>query len=162
MKETEYRIASVEEFKKLWNYSESNTYKYFLNLLENNQIELWTAVISDELIAELYIFWDSPDKDEANNKNRAYLCAFRVRKDYQGLGIGTTLMTKVFNRIKSKGFNEVTIGIDNDNYLKLLSMYKRFGFNVFVKSTYIDLHYLNKNNQPTEYKEPYELYLSKL
>ncbi|KFZ26823.1 MAG: Acetyltransferase (GNAT) family protein [Candidatus Izimaplasma bacterium HR2] len=151
------RLADINDFKKEWNYSNTPTYKYFLNQLINENVEFWTIELSNKLIGELYIFWDSEDKDEANGINRAYLCAFRIKEEYQGQGYGKLLMNAVLKRIKSKGYTEVTIGIDNDNFLKLEEMYNKIGFIVHVKSTNVDYHYINKEGKPTTYKDSYML-----
>lgn len=155
MIELNIRQGTIEEFKTLWNNTESTTYKYFLNNMKKNIIEFWTIEEQDNLIAELYIFWDSIDKDEANGINRAYLCAFRVNKNYQGKGYGSLLMKRVIERIKEKKFNEVTIGIDNKEFEKLKSMYQKFGFTKLIKNTYIDNHYLDRDGNPTKYDESY-------
>ena len=156
------RIADINEFKTMWNYSNPQTYNYFLDQLMKKNVEFWTVELSNNLIGELYIFWDSEDKDEADGVNRAYLCAFRIEKEYQGQGYGKRLMNTVLERIKSKGYTEVTIGIDNDDFIKLESMYKKIGFSIHVKSTSVDYHYINKEGDPTIYKEPYMLKMKAL
>lgn len=156
------RIGTVEEFRSLWHYSMSNTYNYFLDNINKGIIEFWTVEVNGQFVAELYIFWDSIDKDEANGIDRAYLCAFRVQKEYQGKGIGSVLMRKVIHRIRYKGFKEVTIGIDNREYNKLKRLYEKFGFIEELKSTYIDKHFLDKEGNPTIYKDKYKIYISRL
>jgi len=149
--------GSIKQFMKLWSYSNSKTYNYFVSGIKNNIIEFWTIELNDELIAELYIFWDSVDKEEANNFNRAYLCAFRVNKNHQGKGLGSLLMRRVLKRIKEKGFTEVTIGIDNSEHDKLAKMYNNFGFTEFLKETHIDNHQLDSLGNPIKYNEAYKI-----
>lgn len=88
------RIATLEEMKELWGYSNSNTYNYFVDGINSGNIEFWTVEDSKagELVGELYIFWDSEDKNEADGATRAYLCALRIKKTYQGLGLSSKLM----------------------------------------------------------------------
>jgi len=154
------RQASIREFKALWDFSGSNTYHYFLDGMNEKIIELWTIEIDKELVGELYIFWNSEDKDEANGHNRAYLCAFRIKENYQGRRLASLLMNRVLERIAEKGYNEVTIGVDNDNYHKLFSMYNRWGFDTLIKKTCIDFHYLDKDNNPVTYDESFDLLLN--
>ncbi|WP_034439043.1 hypothetical protein [Clostridium ihumii] len=61
----------------------------FIYGIEKWNIEFWTIEneIDSSLIGEFYIFWDSQDKEEANGKERSYLCAFRVDKEFQGRGL---------------------------------------------------------------------------
>lgn len=158
------RIGSKEELKQLWGSSNSPTEKYFINGIEKGNIEFWT--IEDEsnnlLIGELYIFWNSEDKDEANGKDRAYLCAFRVEKEFQGRGFGKKLMQRVLCRVKEMGFCEATIGADNDYAERLACMYKSWGFSQLIKLQNIDYHYIDKNGNSTYYEISYALYLNRL
>ena len=71
-------------------------------------------------------------KDYANGINRAYLSAFRVHPDYRGQGLGTKLMQRVIERIKEKGFNEVTIGAYHHES-QIQDLYKKWEFTDFVK-----------------------------
>lgn len=158
------RIATVEEMKKLWKYSNSPTYNYFVDGITKGTIEFWTVENQkdESLIGELYIFWNSEDRDEANGINRAYLCAFRIDEKYRGQGLASKLMKTVLERVKSNGFTEVTIGVDNENYDKLKKIYNSWGFNHLLKKQHYDYHYLDVNNDPVYYEEPSDLYLNKL
>ncbi len=137
---------------------------YFIDGIEKGNIEFWTVEneLDNSLIGELYIFWNSEDEEEANGKDRAYLCAFRVEKEFQGRGIGKRLMQMVLCRVKEKGFKEATIGADNDNAERLTCMYKSWGFSELIKLQNIDHHCLDKNIKHTFYEIPYALYLNKL
>lgn len=158
------RIGSKDELKQLWGNSNSPTQTYFVDGIEKGNIEFWTIEneIDSSLVGELYIFWNSEDKDEANGNDRAYLCAFRINKEFQGSGLGKMLMQRVLLRVKEKGFSEATIGVDNDDVERLTCMYKSWGFSNLIKMQNIDYHYINKNNKPTYYEVPYALFLNKL
>lgn len=159
----EIRTATLLEFNQLWDYTETKpTYNHFLNALETSNAELWIVDNCGELIAELYIFWNSIDKDEANGIFRAYLCAFKVKPHYQGKGIGTKLINHAFLHIKARSFSEVTIGIDNDDYDKLSNLYKKYGFEHYIKHKSQDDHNLDELGTPIIEKEPYELLMKKL
>jgi ribosomal protein S18 acetylase RimI-like enzyme len=158
------RIGSSDELKLLWGNNNSPTQNYFIEGIKKGNIEFWTIENDKDnsLIGELYIFWDSADKDEANGKDRAYLCAFRTDKEFRGLGLGKALMKRVLQRVGEKGFCEATIGADNDDADRLSKMYKSWGFSELVKLQNIDNHYLDINNDATYYEVPYALYLNKL
>ncbi len=157
------RTGNLNELKALWK-NESPTKAYFINEIEKDNIEFWTIENEKDssLIGEIYIFWNSEDKDEANGKDRAYLCAFRVEKDFRGLGLGKKLMERVLQRIAEKGFKEVTIAADNDDAERLTAMYKSWGFNELIKFQNYDYHYIDNSNNPTYYEIPFGLYLNKL
>jgi|GEM_PF-743212 len=149
MNEVICKIATAEELKALWNYSQSNTYHYFVEGIENDNIEFWALETKGKIIGELYIFWNSPDQEEANGEDRAYLCAFRVSQEFQGLGYGSLLMNRVFDRLLEKGIKEVTIGVDNDDYERLSAMYQKWGFDTLIKTKEVDHHYIGKNGLPS-------------
>ena len=157
------RIGSVDELKLLWKNSGSPTENYFIEGIKKGNIEFWTVENDkdNQLIGELYIFWDSEDKDEANGKDRAYICAFRIDEKYRGLGLGKELMKRVLERVIEKEFCEATIGVDNDDADRLSKMYKSWGFSELVKLQNIDNHYLDINGEATYYEVPYALYLNK-
>ncbi|WP_346931155.1 GNAT family N-acetyltransferase [Clostridium sp.] len=157
------RTGSSNELKSLWK-NDTPTKAYFIDGIEKGNIEFWTIEneADNSLIGELYIFWDSEEKDEANGKDRAYLSAFRVEKDFKGLGYGKKLMKRVLQRIAEKGFKEVTIAADNDDVERLTAMYKSWGFNELIKLQSYDYHYIDNNNNPTHYEIPFGLYLNKL
>ncbi|MBS4537496.1 GNAT family N-acetyltransferase [Clostridium sp. D2Q-11] len=158
------RVATVEEMKKLWGYSDSPTYNYFVDGINSGNIEFWAIENCEDkkLIGELYIFWNSEVPEEANGINRAYLCAFRVEKPYQGKGLASKLMKRVLHRVKEKGFREVTIGIDNGDYERLKGMYNSWGFNELIKKQHYDYHYLDSDNNPVYFEETTDLYLNRL
>lgn len=158
------RIGSVDELKLLWGNNSSPTQNYFIEGIKKGNIEFWTIENDKDnsLVGELYIFWDSADKDEANGKDRVYLCAFRTNEKFRGLGLGKALMKRVLQRVVEKGFCEATIGADNDDADRLSKIYKSWGFSELVKLQNIDNHYLDINNDPTYYEVPYALYLNKL
>lgn len=162
--EMQVRIATAEEMKELWEYSGSPTYNYFVTGINSSNIEFWTIenLEDNRLIGELYIFWNSEDSDEANGVNRAYLCAFRIEEQFRGHGLASKLMKSVLVRVQEKGFSEVTIGVDNDNYEKLKSMYYSWGFNELIKKQHYDYHYLDSSNNPVYFEEPCDLYLNRL
>ena len=158
------RKATAEEMKALWNYSNSPTYNYFVAGINNKNIEFW-AVIDEKqnnIVGELYIFWNSEDKDEANGINRAYLCAFRIKDSYRGQGLASKLMQTVLQRINQNGYSEVTIAVDNSNYEKLKGMYNNWGFNELLKKQNYDYHYITAENKPMYYDEAVDLYLKRL
>lgn len=157
------RKASIEELKALWKVN-SPTKSYFVEGMEKKNIEFWAVENPEDndIIGELYIFWNSEDEDEANGIDKAYLCAFRIDPKFQGVGLGRALMERVLQRIAEKGFSEVTIGADNNDGDRLTKMYKSFGFTELIKLKNIDHHCLDANNEPIYEEVPWPLYLNRL
>lgn len=145
------RSATKEEMLSLWGYKDVNTASptaiFFHNNISSGNTIFWTVEEDDELIGELYVFKDLSDKDFADGTSTAYLCAFRVREDYRGQGIGSKLLEHVLDDIKSKGFSKATIGVSPDEE-RNLKLYKSFGFNNKVKECYVDPCALDDKMQP--------------
>jgi ribosomal protein S18 acetylase RimI-like enzyme len=119
----------------------------------------YTVDNEGELIGELYAFLDLPDKDFADGKNTAYLCAFRIRKEYRGRGLGSRLMTAALNDLKSAGFLTATIGV-NDRRNK--ELYERMGFVKFIKTCYFDPCAMTSEMQPERDETGYILLAKEL
>ena len=110
------RRASGEEMLKLWGYQDVNkaspTAKYFYHNISSGNAIFWTLDNDGELIGELYVFFDiEEDKDFADGISTAYLCAFRVKKEYRGHGLGSRMMETVLADLKVSGFRRATIGV---------------------------------------------------
>ncbi len=137
----EIREASEKEMLSLWgfaNYEESSpTAKFFAESILSGNTSFWTIDHGGSLIGELYAFKNLNDKDYADGQTRAYLCAFRIRQDYRGKGLGSQLMQAVFTYLKACGFQCVTIGVDETEEANI-RLYERLGFNTKIKDCYID------------------------
>ena len=137
----EIRKATVEEMLTLWGHQDFEsappTARFFsANLLSENA-EFWTIEHDGKLISELYVFKSLDDKDYADGKTRAYLCAFRVSPEYRGQGLGSRLMQSVFYHLKDCGFSSVTIGVDETEEANI-RLYRRLGFTTKIKDCYSD------------------------
>ena len=99
------------------------------------------------MIGELYVFRNLTDMDFADGKETAYLCAFRVREDYRGKGIGSKLLREVLDSLKAAGFKKATIGVGPDEE-RNIRLYRRFGFTEKVKDCFVDPCAVDENMQP--------------
>ena len=63
----------------------------------------------DELIAVMDIIDGYPDEATA------YIGFFMMNIKYQGKGLGTKLITELFNYLRNRGFERVRLGYDKDN-----------------------------------------------
>lgn len=138
------KLGTINDMKSLWADNENKTYNYFSEGIKSGNIEMITT---ENLHGELYIFWDSEDKDEANGINRAYLCALRVQSEFQDHGIASAMVEYAIKRIKQRGYTSITIGVDLGDYERLKSIYEHWGFNEFIKTVYEDFHGFTKNGE---------------
>lgn len=126
----------------------SPTTKNLLENLQSGNAEFWTVENDDGyLIGELYVFHCLDDEDFANGKEKAYLCAFRIKKMWRGQGIGTQLITAVMEHLKENGCKTITIGVDA-NEPDNQRLYHRLGFTEKIKDCYIDPCDIGENRQP--------------
>ena len=154
------RKATAREMLGLWGYKNideaPNTAKFFYNNISSGNAVFWTADNEGELIGELYVFLDLDDKDFADGKGKVYLCAYRIRNDYRGQGIGSQLIRTVLDDLKSSGYKCVTIGADDESHVKL---YKHYGFSSVIKKVYCDPCAMDRNMQPEHVENGYWLML---
>ncbi|MCR5767007.1 MAG: GNAT family N-acetyltransferase [Lachnospiraceae bacterium] len=145
------RKASGTEMLELWKYPDVNTApptaRYFYNKIETGNAVFWTVENEGELIGELYVFYNLDDKDFADGKNTAYLCAFRIREDFRGKGIGTGLLREVLARLKAAGFTRATIGVGPEEE-RNIKLYRNQGFVTKIKDCYFDPCAVDDNMLP--------------
>ncbi|MAE68225.1 MAG: GNAT family N-acetyltransferase [Candidatus Peribacteraceae bacterium] len=154
------REGKIEDFKKLnqdWAWSQADwqrsAQKKTIEAISSNNQSFVVIEDGNELIGELHIEWNKKeDSDAANGTNRAYLFALRIHPKHRGKGLGTQLMNSALDLIRSRGFNEATIGAYKDeSHLK--ELYIKWGFVELLKDVL---------EETDEYSKYYELYLQRL
>ncbi len=72
--------------------------------------------------------------------------AISLYNEYRNMGIGTALMKKILIELKSKGYKQVSLSVQKDNYA--FRMYQKLGFRIYSENSgeYIMLCALNGNN----------------
>lgn len=126
------RQGKIEDFKKLgWGWEGiEHLQEDVIKRIQKGDQEFWVIEKDDEkLIGELHILWKHPDPEHADGKKRAYLSGLRIQEQYRHRGYGTRLTERAIERIKEKGFKEVTIGA----YPLLEELYRKWGFTEFIK-----------------------------
>ena len=156
------RKADGEEMLKLWGYANvaeaSPTAQFFYKNIASGNAVFWTVDHDGELIGELYVFLDiKEDRDFADGKTTAYLCAFRVKKEYRSQGLGSSMMAAALDDLKARGYSRATIGVSEEDNRK---MYMHMGFTDEVKICYYDPCAMDWNMEP-EYDEAGYMLLAK-
>lgn len=135
------RKATENEMLALWEYESlegaTPTAQFFYKNIKSGNADFWTLDDEGRLLGELYVFYNLEDKDFANGKDRAYLCAFRIEKELRGQGLGTNLIKSVMKEIKAQGYRTVTIGVDETEEANI-RLYHRLGFQRKIKDCYRD------------------------
>ena len=145
------RKATGEEMLALWGCRDGKeappTAQFFYRNISTGNAVFWTLDNDGELDGELYVFLNLDDKDFADGRNTAYLCAFRVKKAYRGQGYGSRLMAAALEDLKQMGFRKATIGVESDEPQNI-RLYRRLGFHTKIKDCQYDPCGLDENMQP--------------
>lgn len=81
---------------------------------------VWSRILSGEIKGFGYIDDHTPE------------LAISLYKKYRNKGIGTKLMENMIRLLKEKGYNQVSLSVQKDNYA--VKMYKKFGFEIEEES----------------------------
>ena len=158
------RQASGGEMLKLWGYPTPGeappTARYFYQNISAGNALFFSIEHENELIGELYAFLDvAEDADFADGRTRAYLCAFRVKKEYRGRGLGSTLMEAALAELKAMGFKSASIGADDERNERF---YRRLGFDKKIKDCFFDPCARDAQMRPETVEEGFVLLLKEL
>jgi len=70
---------------------------------------------------------------EHRKKNIGWLLVLGVLKNFRGKGIGKALMIAGMKLLKEKGMDEAELGVDDENPVKAIQIYRKLGFQVVLK-----------------------------
>ena len=102
--------------------------KQRLKLFDNKEIDIYVIEDNNDFIGEITVNYISHYlKSETMPNMRVYFEAFRIDKKYQAKGLGQKLIEYTINDLKEKGFEEFTIGVEEDNE-KAKHIYFKYGF----------------------------------
>ena len=124
------RLTELFDYNDISGMIEENT-----RLLENGTDDIFILLRQEKLIGELHVRYESEDQQEAAKGRRAYLYAFRIHKDHQGLGLGKFLLRTVINLLSEANYSEFTVGVEDDNS-RALHIYQNFGFGEIIARKY--------------------------
>ena len=121
------------------------------NEIQNGIRDIFVLYDNGILVGELHAKYESDDENYAVRGRRAYMFAFRIRKEYQNKGYGTYLLGEVLSELERDGYSEFTVGVEDDNP-RALHIYQTMGFNELVLRAH-------EEYQGDEYE--YNLYLQR-
>lgn len=142
-----YRQASLEDLEKIWNYNiaqnpdEPRNQRWKESYMERNRdgrAVTYVIIDGNEPIGEVTLdfYAESYGKPETRSKladshAAAYITALRIRKEYEGKGLGSGLMQYLENSAKQMGFQILTIGVEAKE-TRNLAIYLHWGYNRFI------------------------------
>lgn len=129
-------VSELQRLTELFDYNDidgmlaENT-----SLIQNGSGDIFILLDDEKLLGELHVKYESCDRLEAVKGVRAYLYAYRIHKNFQGMGLGKLLMKTVLDTLATEGYSEFTIGVEDDND-RALHIYKKFGFSKEIARKY--------------------------
>ena len=105
-----------------------DTRSIYMGILDGEIITECTAITSDDDL-------DMQNKDNLIGKNKAYLTAFRINKEYENKGYFSKLYKFMEDDLKRKGFTSLTLGVEPSEVRNMM-IYFNWGFINYIKSDY--------------------------
>lgn len=123
------RLNEVDELRFLFKHSDFNKYKQELIEDINDKVrDIFVMIDNEKIIGEITVYYKNRTEIEIISGVRVYLAAYRIMKEYQGKGIGQSLLENVIGNLEEQGYTEFTIGVEDEN-AKAMHIYEKFGFN---------------------------------
>lgn len=152
-----YKKIEIEEFEKLKDLTPNlTTWEKYKNQqllrLRNKEVDIFVIEYNDNFIGEITVNYVSHELETETIKNkRVYLEAFRIKKEFQNMGLGQELIKFVINYLFNLGYSEYTIGVEEDNNIAK-HIYNKLGF----------IQPIDKGNGNEFDSSSYTLYLKKM
>lgn len=121
-------IKNFEKCNNIWNMEKNKELKdrFYKELLSKNRVTfIYTK--DEEYIAEISIVFNKNDEDYSIPDKRLYISRIIVKKEFRGKGYGKKLMNYVIEFAKREKYNELSLGVNLDNYIAL-KLYVNLGF----------------------------------
>lgn len=134
-----------------------NTIPLSFRYFNNKSVE---QIITNHYKTILYIAKDAPvgyghiDYDIANDKYWVGLC---VLPEYQGIGIGKSLLNKILDYFKDSDIDSIHLSVDKNNLIAV-RLYEKYGFKLMRSSSTVNFMSLYKNTMylPVSYGEAFD------
>ncbi len=147
--EKEFLLRPLEE-RDLPALEWNGEYLHFRNLFRQayEDMRLGTRLLlvvehrpSGEIVGQIFLQWNSSDPRFADGWRRGYLYSLRVKSAFQRRGLGTMLMDAAEERLRQRGMDTASIGVEKDNR-DARSLYERQGYRIIAEDpgcwSYID------------------------
>jgi ribosomal protein S18 acetylase RimI-like enzyme len=124
----ELDIKNFEKCNNIWNMEKNKELKdRFYKELQNKNRITFIYTKDEEYIAEVSIVFNKNDEYYTIPGKRIYISRIIVKKELRGKGYGKKLMNYAIEYAKSKGYKEMSLGVNLDNYIAF-KLYVDLGF----------------------------------
>ena len=127
----EIRLLLPREFERcaeLWNMKKQRALadRFYSELQSGNRVT-WICEQNEMLLGEISLVFNMVESDYTIAHKRAYVSHLVVKKEHRRKGIGSALVAYIIEQAKQMGLQELTIGVDLDNFAAL-RLYTKAGF----------------------------------
>ena len=127
----EIRLLLPREFERcaeLWNMKKQRALadRFYSELQSGNRVT-WICEQNEMLLGEISLVFNMAESDYTIAHKRAYVSHLVVKKEHRRKGIGSALVAYIIEQAKQMGLQELTIGVDLDNFAALC-LYTKAGF----------------------------------
>ena len=120
--------ADFQKCADLWNMKKQRALaERFYSDLQSGKRVTWVCEENGVLLGEISLVFNMEDPEYTIPHKRAYVSHLIVKKDCRRQGIGRSLVEHVIERAQQMGLQELSIGVDLDNFAAL-RLYAKAGF----------------------------------
>lgn len=113
-------VLNINDFNKLSNIWDFKKHKKLAETCYNQMIDRtrigFVARENDIFIGQVDLVFDNDDLDYTIPGKRIYLSRLIVKKENRRQGIGKALSEFAFQYAAEKGYSEISLGVDLDNF----------------------------------------------
>lgn len=94
--------------------------------------EAYALYVDGNIAAECHLVYDNPEYGTVPGR-RAYFSRMVTRKEYRRKGYGETVARFILDLARSKGYQEIALGVNCDN-AAAVRLYEKLGFTVYAEA----------------------------
>lgn len=106
-------------------YKDENVYSFIKDFGKFDDDYAFVAEVSGKIIGAV---WSRTNEGYGNINSSTPHLAISLYKEYRSQGIGTSMMQHILQFLKEKGYAQVSLGVNKENYA--VNMYKKVGFKI--------------------------------
>ncbi len=126
--------------------------KIFAKLINEGSCYVYAKVLFKKTLGIAFLFTNLDDKDLADGVNTCYVANVFVHPRLRGKGMGSEILNYTVEIARSKGFKQMTIGVD-EKIEQNVKLYKKLGFTREIKRSSSDAVLRNSDGNPLAIKE---------
>lgn len=132
---SEIIVLNPQDFDKcsnIWDIKKNKAMaQKWLSQIESGKRITFVYTDNSVFLGEVSLVEESSDADYTVSGKRIYLSRLIVKKENRRQGIGTALCKYAFQVAKEKGYQEMSLGVDLDNY-NAIKLYYELGFDRII------------------------------